>query len=248
MVTKKIFGISANVSLKNAYGVQCTSVSCDYIQAIQLAGGVPIMLPPLTDEVDLKSQLDLLDVLVISGGEDVDPVHYGEEPSPLLGEVSAERDAFELQLVRLAYERNIPVFGICRGLQVMNVAFGGSLYQDVSELEDPISHLQQTSRHEVSHHIVIDETSLLYHIFQKKEIHINSFHHQGIKQLAPVLRANCFSTDGLIEGIEGIDQGRAPLIGVQWHPEMMAAAGNQDMLKLFLYFNSLSTTSLGGRK
>ncbi|MGZ3633765.1 MAG: gamma-glutamyl-gamma-aminobutyrate hydrolase family protein, partial [Parachlamydiaceae bacterium] len=209
---------------------------------------VPIMLPPLTDEVDLERQLDVLDVLVISGGEDVDPIHYGEEPSPLLGELSAERDIFELQLVRLAYERNIPMFGICRGLQVMNVAFGGSLYQDVSQLEDPISHLQNTPRHQVSHHIVVDETSLLHYIFQKKEIHINSFHHQGIKQLAPILCANCFSTDGLIEGIEGIDQDRAPLIGVQWHPEMMAVAGNQDMLKLFHYFNSLSATTHGGRR
>jgi putative glutamine amidotransferase len=240
MDKKRIFGVSANTSLKNAYDVKCTGVSCDYIEAIRLAGGVPIMLPPLADVADISRQLDSIDVLVISGGEDIHPSNYGEEPSLLLGEVSPDRDLFELQLVRLAFDRGIPILGICRGLQVINVAFGGTIHQDISHLRTTIDHDQQQPRHEATHVVEVDENSLFYRIVNKKQLHINSFHHQAVKQLAEGIRANAHTECGLIEGIEM--HGKAPVLGVQWHPEMMAST-DPTMLNLFKYFSEIK---LGG--
>lgn len=239
MKKNKIFGISANLFNGDepfAYASRA-GVYNNYCQSVQLAGGIPIILPPLSDESAIAKQLELIDVLILSGGCDISPAVYGEEPSPLLGSLNSERDSYELMLVKMAHAQQIPIFGICRGLQLINVAFGGTLYQDLSQRQGSwTGHKQQVKADEPVHNIKIADSSMLYAIVGKNNLESNSFHHQGIKQLAPEFTANAWSEDGLIEGIE--KHGPAPILGVQWHPEMMAHQV-PSMLNIFAYFNHL---------
>lgn len=239
MTRNKIFGISANLFNGDepfAYAKRA-GVYNEYCQSVQLAGGIPIILPPLSGQAAIELQLNLIDVLLLSGGSDISPSAYGEDPSPLLGKTNTERDSYELTLVKMAHAKKIPIFGICRGLQLINVAFGGTLYQDLSLRQGSwTGHKQQIRADEPVHNITIAESSLLCSIIGQKNLESNSFHHQGVKQLAPGFTANAWAEDGLIEGIEMC--GTAPILGVQWHPEMLALQ-MPSMLKIFAYFNHL---------
>lgn len=239
---KKIIGISANTFVfeEGDYkGSKYAGVFSNYPEAVLLGGGVPVILPPVKESEQILQQLNTIDLLIISGGADLQPHLYGETPSPLLEKINVERDLYEMELVRLAYAQRIPIFGICRGLQIINVAFGGTLYQDISEFNtDTELHRHKDPREEAYHSVEIVEDSLLHSIFQEKKMQVNSHHHQGIKKLAPGFKVNARSPDGFIEGIEKLDGGL--LLAVQWHPEMMALT-DFGMLRLFQYLANVSS-------
>lgn len=241
MVKKKKFGITANVLLfehGEFEGLKYTGVFKDYPEAVFLGGGLPLILPPLEAKSDMLEQLGAIDLLIVSGGADVQPFLYGEAPSPLLEKVNPERDHYEMELVQLAHDQGIPIFGICRGLQIINVTFGGTLYQDISNFKENTQiHRHEKSNQEAKHPVEIVENTLLYDILQEKTVITNSYHHQGIKKLAPQMKVNAYAPDGFIEGIEKPEG--TFLLAVQWHPEMMVK-DNPSMLKLFRYLNEMA--------
>ena len=201
----------------------------DYVEGVAGAGGVPVVLPPVGDERAAEAVIRGLDGLLLSGGSDLDPGYYGEEPSPELGVTLPERDAFEMALVELALRHGMPVFGICRGMQVLNVALGGTLYQDLpSQWEgEVLKHRQDTPKWQPTHEVRVAEGSYLAEITGCELVKVNSYHHQGIKDLADSLVVTGRSSDGVVEAVEAGDLSERWLLGVQWHAEAMRGAGPQ---------------------
>lgn len=208
-----------------------SSATETYIKAIRRAGGTPIIIPITTNEAELKAVLKRIDGVVMTGGEDVEPWRYGEQPTPELGGVYPERDEFDIKLIQLAAAKRLPIMGICRGAQVMNVAFGGTLYQDIpSQLpQSKVDHYFGTKR---AHKIEIKQESNLHKILGDEAI-VNSVHHQSVKKLAPGFIVTAVAEDGVVEGIE-MESGK-PIFGIQFHPEVFVAAGDDDFLGLFEY-------------
>ncbi|MDR1102829.1 MAG: gamma-glutamyl-gamma-aminobutyrate hydrolase family protein [Tannerella sp.] len=223
-------GISAN----RRDGLSC--IAEPYCQAVLLAGGAPLLVPVMTGVGALAAVVDTLDGLILSGGGDMDPAFLAEEPAPGLDGVDAFRDAFDFLLLRLAFVRQIPVLGICRGHQVINVAFGGTIYQDIHAQFSAaaLPHSQTEPRHCATHTVTLaDIPSKLRAIVPgKNEWAVNSLHHQAVKDVAPGFVATATAADGVNEGIELPEY---PLFGVQWHPEQMAAAGDEEMLSVFRF-------------
>ena len=195
----------------------------DYRQAVLHVGGEVRILDP---SMNVGEALTGLDGLLLSGGEDVAPSLYGAEPHPMLGEVNPERDAFEMGLIGEARARDLPMFGICRGIQVLNVAFGGSLVQDVpSELPGALDHQLTVPPHEpyaLAHDVWLEPDSLLARLMRERlndadSCAVNSRHHQAVKRVAAGFRVSATAPDGLIEAIE--DPAARFCLGVQWHPE-----------------------------
>jgi putative glutamine amidotransferase len=195
----------------------------DYVEGVAGAGGVPVVLPPTGDEGAAEAVIQSLDGLLL------DPGYYGEEPVPELGITLPERDAFEMTLVRLALRRRMPVFGICRGMQVLNVALGGTLYQDLpSQWEwDVLKHRQDTPKWQPTHEVRVREGSYIAEVMGREVVKVNSYHHQGVRVLAEGLVATGHSSDGVIEAVEAEDLSERWLLGVQWHAEAMRGAGPQ---------------------
>lgn len=226
---KKRIGITCSEELQNDKYIHF--IKQDYLQAIIAAQGIPVLLPPVPIE-DIEMQLDMIDGLMIIGGCDVNPLLYHENPLPLLGETDYPRDLYEIALIKKATQKNIPIFGVCRGLQVINVAFGGTLYQDLSYAPQKILlHSQKERRECASHTINIQENSFLYPIFQDRG-YVNSFHHQAIDRLGKGLKAVAYSEDQMIEAIEHIS---LPITAVQFHPEDMYKT-DQKMQEIFNQF------------
>ncbi|MDQ0338033.1 putative glutamine amidotransferase [Caldalkalibacillus uzonensis] len=228
---KPIIGICANYSKDEKLGLitglglpgqEWQLLADDYIKAIERAGGSPIILP-ITKHIDsLSGILHLLDGILFSGGTDIDPLHYGELPRYGLGLIDPERDAHELQLAKkVLYEMEIPVLGICRGIQVLNVAAGGTLYQDLQrQRPEGFNHtVKEAPKYHPTHIVHIKERSRLHSIFKKDTIGVNSFNHQAICQVGDGFDVTMTAPDGLIEGIEWTGDRFA--VAVQWHPEMM---------------------------
>jgi putative glutamine amidotransferase len=190
----------------------------DYIRAVEEAGGLPLVLAP-GSEADAPDFLDRLDGLLLSGGADVDPALYGEAPHPKLGRVVRERDDFELALCRAALGRDFPVLAICRGLQVLNVATGGTLVQDIpSELAAGSHHDPRKERWERAHDVRLLQGTLLREILGRESVSVNSFHHQAVDRAGDGIRISAYSAgDRVVEGIEM--PARRFVVGVQWHPE-----------------------------
>ncbi len=208
-----------------------SSVGINYVKSVRKAGGVPLIIPITTDEAEIAKVIETIDGLLMTGGEDVEPARYGEEAIPQLGKVNPERDEFDLALVRQAVSKGIPVLAVCRGVQVMNVAFGGTLYQDIpSQL--PQSHIghKVSSGNIVAHSINIAEETLLYRLLGKTA-EVNSTHHQSVKDVAPGFIVSAVSDDGIVEAIE--KTGSECVIGVQFHPEGFVAEDNTSLLPLF---------------
>jgi putative glutamine amidotransferase len=200
----------------------------DYVDAVAQAGGVPAVLPPVAASVE--TLLSGLDGLLLSGGTDLHPSYYGEEPHPELNETIPERDEFEMALLEGALGRRIPVFGICRGLQVINAALGGTLYQDLpSQLggEVLLGHRQVTPKWEPTHEVAVSAGSQVARILGSREFKVNSYHHQAVKDLASGLVAVAHSPDGVVEAIEHRDLSERWLVGVQWHAEAMRDNGSE---------------------
>jgi putative glutamine amidotransferase len=193
----------------------------DYSEAVVLAGGIPLVIPSLTRSEWMDRVCDAADGLLLTGGEDVDPNLYGEEPLPGLGAISPERDAAEMLLVQTFLAADKPVFAICRGLQLLNAAAGGTLYQDIErQYPDCLQHRQLAPRSHLSHQVAIEAGSLLAKAAGAGQARVNSFHHQAVKQTAPGFRVNAVASDGMVEGIESLSH--RFVLGVQWHPENLA--------------------------
>ena len=201
----------------------------DYGEGVAGAGGAPVVLPPTGDEGTAEAVIHSLDGLLLSGGSDLDPGYYGEEPVPELGVTLPERDAFEMALVRLALRRGMPVFGICRGMQVLIVALGGTLYQDLPSQwgRDVLKHRQDTPKWQPTHEVSVRDGSYIAEIMGREVVKVNSYHHQGVRVLAEGLVATGYSPDGVIEAVEAEDLSERWLLGVQWHAEAMRGAGPQ---------------------
>ena len=198
-----------------------------YLLAIEQPGATPVLVTPTHGEEARAQLLELAHGLVLTGGEDVAPSRYGEQPHPELGTVNFARDEMEFTLLRGALERRMPVLAICRGMQLLNVALGGTLYQDLpSQLGGDLIHEQDAAVNDRWHHARVEEDSRMAEIFGSPTLHINSFHHQGIKDVAPALRARAWAEDGLVEAIEAPDY--PWVFGVQWHPERGEAEIIQD--------------------
>ena len=201
----------------------------DYVEGVAGAGGVPVVLPPVGDERAAAAIIRSLDGLLLSGGSDLNPGYYGEEPAPELNSTLPERDAFEMALVGLALRRGIPVFGICRGMQILNVALGGTLYQDLpSQWEgDVLKHRQVTPKWQPTHEVEVREGAYIAEVMGREVVKVNSYHHQGIKDMAEGLVVAGRSSDGVVEAVEARDLSESWLLGVQWHAEAMRGAGPQ---------------------
>ena len=224
-----IIGITGNFEEKKC------SIAQGYYKSIIEAGMVPLIIPPLTNAQQIVSVLSVVDGLLLSGGGDVNPLLVGQEPIPALHSINPQRDAYELLLIRMAYDKQIPMLGICRGIQLINIALGGTIYQDLGvEYPSPevlIKHSQDLERGFPSHSVSIDTKTKLYSIFKSERLNVNSFHHQAVSDVSDKLQVSARSRDGVIEAIESTEY--KSIIGVQWHPECFIEENDVSMIPLF---------------
>lgn len=189
-----------------------------YVKVVEAAGGVPILLPPVSRNFARETYLSTIDALILSGGVDVDPVFFGEEPIKGMGEITPIRDQFEITFIKEFYNQKKPILAICRGVQVLNIALGGTIYQDInSQLENCLKHSQQAPKWYATHDVNLVTGTKLSKISSQKEWRVNSFHHQAVRQPAPGFVVSARAKDGIIEAIESRTHKFA--LGVQWHPE-----------------------------
>ena len=233
---RPVIGITGN------YGEQTCRLGEGYYKQVIRAGGTPLIIPPTADKQTIMQTLDRIDALLLSGGADINPLYCGEEPLPRLGGINAERDLPELLLCRLAANRQMPILGICRGIQTMAAARGGRVEQHI---DTPIKHSQEADRSEPTHTVSLDKDSTLYNIYGREHgpstpwpepwpevLAVNSFHHQAVSEPGPHFRVAARAKDGIIEAIESSEE--KPFVGVQWHPECMG----DDQLPLFRWLVS----------
>jgi putative glutamine amidotransferase len=214
-------------------------MSSRYFGALTWAGAIPWMVPLVPDEATLRAIYERLDGVFLAGGVDVDPATYGEAKHDLCGRTDPDRDAVELRLTRWAIDDGKPVFGVCRGLQLINVARGGSLFQDcAAEYAGSIKHdyypTQGYPRNYRAHDVSVAEGSLVGRAFRAPHAWVNSMHHQAVRGLGEGLNAVAWAPDGLVEAVEGT--GEAWLLGVQWHPESLleSCAGTRALFHSFI--------------
>ncbi len=218
------------------------AIQREYSAAVAAAGGVPLLIPSLP-HLEAAELWRGLDGLLLTGGGDVDPGRYGQPAAPETASVDVERDEVELSLSRFAAERTAPVLGICRGCQVLNVAFGGTLVQHLPDVTGQ-PHLVPEPRSEPAHEVEVAEGSELRSILGPGSIEVNTVHHQGIAVLAPALRPVAWSPDGLVEGVEHRTR---PILGVQWHPESMQHDAAQRRLFEWLVESAATSGTAGIR-
>lgn len=223
VANKPLIGISLGYGTKN-------SVNSVYVESVLRNGGVPYLLP-VTDDVELLRQIMAeLDGIILTGGEDITPFFYGEEKHPKLEDLNSKRDLYDLTLFKLATDRNVPVLGICRGLQLINVAMGGTLYQDIPT-EHPSEVNHRPGHSEVAHDVNLVSGSVVSELMGQSRIQVNSKHHQGIEKLAPSLKVTGWSPDSIPEIVEAYPI--RSIMAVQFHPEDFAGKGDAQMGKLF---------------
>lgn len=245
---KAIIGISASMIFDSSdsrfLGYARSYVNDDYIQSVTRSGAVPITLPIVDSDEEVKAQVDLIDALILMGGQDVDPYLYGEETDKKHGMIYPRRDRFDYKLIKYAFEKGIPILGICRGHQILNVYFGGSLYQDLSYFSpDVLQHVQQACSYEATQTIQIEKNSILQRIIGDTK-RVNSFHHLAVKDLADNFVVTARTKDGVVEAIEYQGDERY-ILGVQFHPEMMSSR-DEDMQAIFNDLNEQALKFKGG--
>lgn len=211
---KPVIGMTANHSDIDA------TIRDAYYKQVVAAGGVPVIIPPVTDASVVVNTLEHLDGLILTGGGDYNPLWCGEEPSSRLHNINAVRDSAELLITQLAFNRQIPMLGICRGMQTLAMALGGHVEQDHTS---EIKHSQDADRGEATHTVRLATDSTLYNIYAREEIAVNSFHHQVVDATGKRFRAVAYATDGAIEAMESTEH--KSIIGVQWHPEWLGEDG-----------------------
>lgn len=236
-MTTQIIGIAGNQIIQAVdifNGNHVTYTPQGFVSAVQLVGGLPLVLPIGKKEL-AKAYIDQIDKLLLAGGQDVSPEFYGEEPHPKLEETNKNRDEFELALIQEALKQKKPILAVCRGMQLLNVALGGTLYQDLSLYPDwKVKHGQQPTQPQFATHTVnIEQDSCLHKVFGDTT-QVNSYHHQALRKLGTGLRATAWSTDALVEGVESTDPSQR-ILGVQWHPELVYTEDIQEKA-LFDYF------------
>lgn len=230
---KPIIGITG-AYLKHSQHMEGVYIHQDYHKSVVANGGIPIILP-FTDPETAIEMLQLCDGIILSGGEDVDPQFYGQDPHLHLGPTIPERDLVEIEIVRYAVKNNLPLLAICRGIQILNVALGGTLIQDIpSQVPEPIQHSQKVERGRDTHWVTISKDSKLHQIFGSDRVRVNSLHHQALDIISNDLRVVAQSSDGIVEAVEYIHPSNFT-VGVQWHPESMAST-NKLMNQLFSEF------------
>lgn len=191
----------------------------DYLDGLRAAGALPVVFPLEADEADICQLYNLCDGLLFTGGHDVDPALYGQTPSSLCGVLCPRRDALEAGLFRLAMTEGKPMLGICRGIQLINVLVGGTLYQDLpTEHPSPVPHVMKPPYDRTCHTVRLVEDGVLRRLLGREELGVNSYHHQAVCRLAPSLRAEAWSPDGLVEA--AVCPEHPFLLAVQWHPEL----------------------------
>jgi putative glutamine amidotransferase len=212
-----IIGITTSVTVDTS--PERAYVNASYLRAVEVAGGIPVLLPPHLSEQARDALWDRLDGVLLTGGGDIAPVRFNEPAHHTLIDVSPLRDALELDIVERAVKDGVPLLAICRGLQVVNVALGGTLYQDLpTDKPGAVAHSQQEPRDQPTHAVkVLGEGPRLASIVGMSELEVNSFHHQAIKRLGDGLRDVAWAPDGVIEAVEM--EGDGFVIAVQWHPE-----------------------------
>lgn len=234
---KPIIGISANMSsspIKQLYDTHINYIPTQFEKGITLAGGIPIIFP-VSALTNIETYVSLVDGIVFIGGYDISPQFYNEEPTPQLQETLPPRDIFEIAMVKEAMKQQKPIFGICRGMQLINVANGGSLYQDINtQINITVKHLQNTNP-EFPHHFITTEKDSHINRALGDKISVNTLHHQAIKSLASNLKVTAYSSDHIIECIESNDPGQF-ILGVQWHPEILLQSDDLAAKQLFTYF------------
>lgn len=226
---RPVIGITGN------YGEKGCELAPGYYQSVLQAGGVPFVIPPFDNEEALLNVLEHVDGILLSGGGDLNPLYLGEEPSPALHSICPQRDEQELQLVRLAYNRQVPMLGICRGIQLLTAALDGTLFQDIASQHEShiplIKHSQDLTREFASHTVSITAETKLRQIMKEDVVAVNSFHHQAVKDAGPHLSVAAVASDGIIEAVESNEF--KPILGVQWHPECFLLGGDYSMMPLF---------------
>ena len=215
-MTRPVVGITSMVVEREEHHV----MSFTYVEAVAAVGGCPVVLPATGDPEASVAALDRLDAVLFTGGPDVDPAHFHQLPHTELGEISPRRDAAELALARAALAAGKPILAICRGIQLLAVAAGGTVVQDIgSQVPGVIKHRQQAPRWYGSHPVTVAEDSTLARALGATSLMVNSFHHQAVDQVPPGFRVVARAPDGVVEGMEPVDG--SPVLGVQWHPEGM---------------------------
>ena len=214
---RPVIGITTNYE-----GIDATLRSVYYRQ-VQRAGGTPLLIPPIADTATILSTLDSVDALLLTGGADYNPLWNGDEPRPSLHHINRERDLPELLLTRYAYDRQLPMLGICRGIQTLATALDGHVVQDIPHTDMTLKHSQDADREEPTHSIHIFDGTMLHDIYKSDSIFVNSFHHQAVDMPGDRFRTSAMAPDGTIEAIESSEH--KPVIGVQWHPEWLGDDG-----------------------
>jgi gamma-glutamyl-gamma-aminobutyrate hydrolase PuuD len=240
-----IIGVTTSSERTNK-GVDRAFVNAAYVRAIERAGGVPVLLTPYHSPTAIARFCTLIDGLLLTGGGDIDPVRFGEEPHPKTDLISTERDELELQRVtRQAIDTGLPLLAICRGLQVLNVALDGTLHQHVPDVfGESIAHSQPGARSDRTHDVSVEPGSLLASLAKSERLRVNSFHHQAIKDLGDGLKPVAWADDKVVEAVE-LPGARGLVLGVQWHPEELV---NDDPAALRLFQALISATAQAQRR
>ncbi len=230
---KPLIGITASMDL---VGKEYTANE-DYIEAIVQTGGIPIVLPYLSNEMDVKAMVEKIDGLYATGGYDIDPTLFNEEPHPNLGKIIPKRDEFEVILIEEMLRLNKPILAVCRGCQMLNIVVGGDMYQDIyKQIDAPlIQHQQNAPAGHGSHFVQVKKGSLLHKLTEKKQFKVNSRHHQANRLVSNPLIISGRSSDNIIEAVES--KAHDFVLGLQWHPEnMLAEQGDETATKIFIGF------------
>jgi putative glutamine amidotransferase len=238
---KPIIGITTSLQDE-----KLITLSHDNVDSITQAGGVPFILPNLLKDDEVERAAQQIDGLLVTGGGDIDPTLFGEEPHPNLGSITPARDQFEIAIIRKMMEQNKPILAICRGCQILNIAAGGDMFQDIYAQHDKqlLQHSQRAPRSHGSHFVKVKEGSLLHEITNSTNFKVNSFHHQTVRHVAQGFQMTAVASDGIIEALESSEH--AFILGVQWHPECMVGNGDAPSLAIFNSFVQASKKIAAG--
>ncbi|MFD1849618.1 gamma-glutamyl-gamma-aminobutyrate hydrolase family protein [Oceanobacillus bengalensis] len=229
---KPLIGITSSMEINQSQ----YTINNNNVKAILQAGGMPVMLPYLLSDEDIDQIANHIDGLYATGGYDIDPTLFGEEPHPKLGTIIPNRDFFEIALIKKLLEMDKPILGVCRGSQTLNIAVGGDMYQDIYSQIDKelLQHAQKAPREYGSHFVTVQEGSLLHQITGEEKLRVNSYHHQANRGVSSDFQVSGAANDGVVEAVESKKHRFA--LGVQWHPEAMVVTGDKPSQKIYEAF------------